>query len=160
MPSGKIRDYFVSETSDVVVMFGLTPDKKVILIDQHVIKDGRSALMLSAGFIDRGELPIKSAKREFLEETGYTTKKWIKLGQTSIGKWASGKAYYFLALDAKLKHAQALDDSEDIVVKLKSLTNFLWLLRNNKLYDNFALCGSLLALDWLKRQENKNHPPL
>lgn len=149
-PQGQVRDYFVSNSPDAIVIFGLTSDKKVILIDQHVIKDNARALMLSAGFLDDGEAPLKCAKREFLEETGYVAKKWINLGRVSIGKWTNGSARYFLALDAVLKSNQVLEDSEDIVVKLTSLTDFMRLLRVGKLYDNYALCGSLLALDWLR----------
>ena len=81
---------------------------------------------LPAGFIDKGEKPEEAAKRELLEETGYSAKEFLKLGEFNSGSGLSRNInYFFLAKDAKKTAEQNLDENEEIEVKIKPYLSVL-----------------------------------
>ena len=66
---------------------------------------------IPAGKIDAGETPLKAAKRELKEETGYSARSWKKL----VSFWASPgflaeKMTIYLAEDLKAGEAEPADD--------------------------------------------------
>src|SRR5579872_3649919 len=72
LPDGTIVErYFVRESRGFVVIFALTPDRRVVLVRQYKHGIGRVVLELPAGAIDPGETPMETARRELSEETGY-----------------------------------------------------------------------------------------
>ncbi|MDP9268884.1 MAG: NUDIX hydrolase [Acidobacteriota bacterium] len=54
-------------------------DHRVLLERQYRYAAGQYLWELPAGRIDRGERPLTAAKRELLEETGYTARRWRRL---------------------------------------------------------------------------------
>ncbi len=72
LPGGRlIDDYFVSERADVVLVFAVTAQERVVFVRQW--KQGRRAFLteLPGGICEPGEDPKLTAARELLEETGY-----------------------------------------------------------------------------------------
>ena len=64
------------------------------------------------GYIKRGELPIEAAKRELLEETGYSASKWIDLGNFRVDpNIGISKGHLFLA---RLATKVATPESDDL----------------------------------------------
>ncbi len=62
-----------------VVIFALDGQRRVLLERQYRYAAGQYLWELPAGHIDRGEQPLAAAKRELLEETGYTARRWRRL---------------------------------------------------------------------------------
>jgi ADP-ribose pyrophosphatase len=61
------------------VMLAVDDRGRVLLVRQYRLPARRFLWELPAGSIDEGEGPIRSAKRELKEETGYGAKNWKKL---------------------------------------------------------------------------------
>lgn len=65
----------------VVAIVALTPDRRLVLVEQHRPPLGGPVIELPAGLIgdapDRdGESMIEAAQRELLEETGFVSDRW------------------------------------------------------------------------------------
>ena len=66
------------------------------------------------GYIEPGEDPLKTARRELLEETGYTAEDWTGLGEYQVdGNRGAGRAYLYLAQGARCLSAPDADDLEE-----------------------------------------------
>ncbi len=52
---------------------------RILLVRQFRLPANRSLWEIPAGRLDPGETPLKAAKRELAEETGYRAKEWKKL---------------------------------------------------------------------------------
>lgn len=78
-PDGfEIRRAIVRHNGSAVMM-PVDEKGRVLLVRQYRLPARRHLWELSAGRIDPGETPLKAAKRELVEETGYRAKKWAKL---------------------------------------------------------------------------------
>ena len=96
-----VDNFYTVETVSYVVIFALTRQRTVPMIEQyrHALK--RAVLEPPAGGIDHGEAPLDCAKRELLEETGLKAERWEQIGHFVVDpNQGHGHANLFLALDA------------------------------------------------------------
>jgi ADP-ribose pyrophosphatase len=78
-PSGfEIRRNIVQHKGSAV-MLAVDNRKRILLVRQYRLPARSYLWELPAGKLDKGETPLKAAKRELVEETGYHAKKWKKL---------------------------------------------------------------------------------
>lgn len=98
------------------VVLPITKDGQVILVVQpRIFNDNTVGIELPAGYIEEGEKPYLSAKRELEEETGYVPEEMYELGKYYQDQGCS-KAfnYSYLAVDCEKKKEQCLDKDEVI----------------------------------------------
>ena len=73
-----------------------------------------TTLATVGGMLEAGEEPLEAAKRELLEETGYSAPRWINLGSHILDpNRGIATMHLFLALDACKTAEPASDDLED-----------------------------------------------
>jgi ADP-ribose pyrophosphatase len=94
----------------------VTPEGKLVLVRQYRFAIQGRILEFPAGTVERGENPQETIKREIAEETGYTARKWDKLGEFFLAPGYSDEIIYaFLARDlVKLETPPQQDADEDI----------------------------------------------
>lgn len=108
----------------------VTPQKEVVLtVEPRVFTKRTVGIGVPAGYIEKGEKAIDAARRELLEETGYTTSEIVDLGGFYQDMGVSA-AYnrIFLGLDAVKTGEQHLDDGEFIQYFTCTLENALELI--------------------------------
>jgi 8-oxo-dGTP pyrophosphatase MutT (NUDIX family) len=123
LPDGsRIENYYVRESRGFSVIFALTPELRVVLVEQYKHGIARSVLELPAGAIDPGESPRECAQREFEEETGYSAAGYEHLATFSTDPTNSNThLHLFLAREARPHARQRLEATEDIEVRLATL---------------------------------------
>lgn len=74
------REFVVIAAPDWVVAVALTPDHRLVLVNQFRFGIDELSLELPGGVIDLGEPPIAAGLRELAEETGYSAPQGVLLG--------------------------------------------------------------------------------
>jgi ADP-ribose pyrophosphatase len=117
LPDGAIKEaYYVLERPDAAIIFPLTKEGEVVLVRQYRPPLDRMELGLPAGLVENGEGPSAAARRELLEETGYSGGEWEALGSlASSPSLKDNWAYLFLARGVEETALPDLDEMLDLL---------------------------------------------
>lgn len=153
LPNGNvIEPYYVLEYPDWVNIVAITANNEVVMLKQyrHGIND--TVIEIPCGSVETTDgSSLYAAKRELLEETGYTSDNFIQLCKLSPNPANhSNTTYCYLALDATLKQGQQLDDTEQIEVVRISLSEAKTLLQNNLICQTLHVSALFYALNYLE----------
>jgi ADP-ribose pyrophosphatase len=157
LPNGNIiDDYLYINCKNGSIVVAITENNELILLKQYKYGVNDSILTLPGGIAEtKNEDLLKTAKREFLEETGYVVGSIKKLGDffPLPGNNPQHTSVY-LALNCKNKQKQtSVDETEFIKVKLFPLRTLKDLIYKNKIKD----CMSLAALCLFINKFNNNN---
>lgn len=103
LPDGKIiDDYYQVYLPESVMVVARTKDKKFVMSKQYLHGLRQVSIVLPGGMVEKRENPLKTAKRELLEETGYSSVKWHLIGRfVPHDNQVCGKVHLFFADDVK-----------------------------------------------------------
>src|SRR5262249_7406269 len=149
-PSGvRVRRDVVRHSGSVVVL--AVEHGKVLLERQYRHAAGRYLYELPAGRIDPGESELTAAKRELIEETGYSARKWKRVLRfwASPGFVAEAMSIY-LARDLTLGQAEPEDD-EVIKIQFVPLKKAVAMVLGGRIQDAKTIAGVL----WLSQQSRR-----
>lgn len=141
-PDRKVsRDFFHLESLDWVNVIALTPDDKILLIDQYRHGIHRFSLEIPGGIAEKATL-LESAQAELVEETGYVSDEWEYLGKVTgnpaiLNNWC----HTFIAKNVRKLHDQDLDDSEQIEIFETPLRNVPRLIDENILHHGMMVAA-------------------
>jgi ADP-ribose pyrophosphatase len=129
------------------VMLAMDDKKRILLVRQYRLPADKYLWELPAGKVDQGEKPLDAAKRELVEETGYSARKWNKLASF----WASPgyvaeRMTIFLATDLTAGQATPMDD-EQIETRWFKRKEVHAMIREGKIEDAKTIIGYYIATD-------------
>ena len=118
LPDGRVMDeYYVLEYPTWINVIAVDTDGNLVLVRQYRHALGITNFELVAGVVEEGEDPMEAAKRELLEETGYTGGKWSEIMVLSPNPSSmTNVSHSFLAEGVEKTSCQKLDETEDIEV--------------------------------------------
>lgn len=130
----------------VAAILATGPDQ-LLLIENNRANLGLSLIEIPAGTLMRGENPMAAAKRELLEETGYSTDDWAKLTEFYSSPGTSNElVHLYHARNVRKVRPPALDPFEDLSVIAVSLAEASSLLRQGAITDAKTLIALGLFL--------------
>lgn len=123
------------------VIMAVDERKRVLLVRQYRLPAGGNLWELPAGRIDPGETPLRAAKRELTEETGFRAARWTKLASF----WASPgfvqeRMTIYLATGLTAGAATPMED-ERIESRWFARRELAEMVRTGKIEDGKTLIG-------------------
>ena len=152
---GKSGSFFIIESPDWVNVVALTSENEVVLIEQfrHGIRE--MILEIPGGIIDDDEEAESAAKRELLEETGYSADDWVFLGKSYPNPATQNNTiYHYLARRCKKTEETSFDEHESITVQLSSLDDVKELIKSGRFTHSLAVAAFLYFDIYEKSYEN------
>jgi ADP-ribose pyrophosphatase len=150
-PGGvRARRDVIRHSGSIVVLAvdGPGSDPRVLLERQYRHAAGQTMWELCAGRIDDGERELAAAKRELLEETGYTARRWKKILHFYVSPgFLDETMSVYLAQGLKAGIAQPEDD-EKILTRFFPLSAAVRMVNNGLIRDAKTIAGVL----WLAGQ--------
>ena len=150
LENGTTTDVEFIEHPGATAIIPFLDDTRLVLLKQyrHALK--KYIWEIPAGTLDPQEKIIGCAKRELIEETGYSAGHWHKLGEiTPVPGYSNERIHIYLA--TKLQPAeQHLDADEVIQVQEVEFKDALEMIGKGIIQDAKSIAGLFMASAWLK----------
>jgi ADP-ribose pyrophosphatase len=148
LPDGSEATREYVKHQGAVVVIPVQDDGSFIFERQFRYPVGRVLIELPAGKIDPGEPAEDAARRELLEETGFTAKKWQRLGSLHPCVGYSDEAIeIFLARELERSGEQNPDSEEFIDILELTLEEAVVAVGNGEITD----AKTIVALFWAEK---------
>lgn len=145
---GKIRKCELISGPGGGVIIPLFDNGDILLVRQYRYPHKKFVLEAPAGKLEPNEDPLDCAKRELIEETGYSAEKFVKLtAMYTTPGFCNEVLHIYLATGLnKSKHGQNLDDGEQsLTVETLPLTQAIEMIINGEIVDSKTIVGIFLA---------------
>lgn len=135
--------FFVIESPNWVNIIALTKTNEVLMIEQfrHGIEE--TILEVPGGMVDDGDADFEfAARRELVEETGFTSDEWIFLGKSRPNPAIQNNwIYHFAALNCEKTAETSFDEHESVFSKLIPLTEIKSLISDGKITHSLVVAA-------------------
>ncbi len=151
---GTEREFVVIDAPDWVNVVAVTPDGRLVLVNQFRYGIDAFSWEVPGGVIDAGEDPVEAGLRELSEETGYTGRGARLLATVHPNPAImSNRCHLVLVEDVVRTGPQAWDPDEEIEVALRPVDEVLAEARAGAITHSLVLCA-LFAYEpvWRERR--------
>lgn len=142
-----IEDFYAITINDAAAVVAIDPEGNLILKKEYRYCSDRDLIEIPAGIVEDNETDgLFAARRELLEETGYTSDEWQYLGATieSSAK-LTNYLHLYLATNCRKVSEQTLDATEEMDVLLVPLEQAVDMVMKNEICCNSSAHGILRA---------------
>lgn len=143
------RDIIVHPGS--VVVLPIFKDGRVLLIRQYRHSVGEFLWELVAGRKEPNESPIAGARRELLEETGYTAKRLRKLMRVVPTPGFVNEWMWIFAAEGLTEGAAQPEEDEKITPRIFAVKEVEKMILRGTLHDAKSICGLLYYIRFIRR---------
>ncbi len=136
------KPFYVIQAPEWINVMALTESNEVVLVEQYRFGVDESTLEIPGGMVDAGESPLEAAKRELLEETGFSSDNWEFMGKTSANPAIfNNYAHLYIAKNCRKTAPQQTDGTEDIAIHILPINDFLNLVKDGTVHHAIVLAA-------------------
>ena len=151
LDNGVTADMDFIQHPGAVAVVPMLNQNDIILIRQYRHTVREYIWEIPAGTLDPQENPLDCAKRELIEETGYSAGQWHQLGKiTPLPGCSDERIHIFLASNLKPAE-QNLDKDEMLSVHRLQFKAALQMILTGEIQDGKTISGLFLASNWLEK---------
>ncbi len=146
------HDFFVIDSAAWVNVIALTPDDRLVMVEQFRHGSGTVELEVPGGMIDAKDAsPLEAGARELREETGYEGRGGRIIGEV----WPnpaiqSNTCYTAFFQNCELQHPLEWDQAEELVTRLVPVADLPGLVASGKIKHSLVVVA-LYHFDLLQR---------
>lgn len=146
------HDFFVIDSAHWVNVIAVTPDDRMVMVEQFRHGSNTVELEVPGGMIDpKDASPIVGGARELREETGYEGDSGRIIGEV----WPnpaiqSNTCYTVMFEDCELKHSHEWDQAEELITRLVPVAEIPGLVASGKIKHSLVVVA-LCHFDLLQR---------
>lgn len=138
-------NFYVMDLADWVQVIALTPNNKLILVQQFRFGTEMLSLETPGGLIDKGEDPLAAGLRELHEETGYISENARLLTLIYPNPAIqNNRLHIIVAENCQKIDGQQLDPNEEITCSMASLAECLNKIRSGEINHAIAIATLLI----------------
>ena len=153
LDNGITTDMEFIEHPGATAIIPLLNKNHIVLLNQYRHALRKYIWEIPAGTLDPRESALNCAKRELIEETGFSAGQWHRLGEvTPVPGYSDERIHIFLATDLQPAERH-LDKDEIIQVHEVECEKALQMMRRGEIQDAKSIAGLFLASEWLKENE-------
>ncbi|MEG1463125.1 NUDIX hydrolase [Anaerorhabdus sp.] len=125
------------------------------MVSQYRYAQQKVLLEFPAGKLEYGEDTFEAAKREIVEETGYSAKEYVYLGKMiPTGAYLEEKIEMYYAHVDEYK-GQNLDQDEFINVSMKTIDELVAMIMNKEIEDGKTIAMTFMIKEIMAREKKK-----
>jgi len=150
LPNGVVTEIDIIRHPGASAMVPMLNKNTVLLIKQYRYAAGGFIWEIPAGTLNPGESPLECAKRELIEETGYSADKLEKLTEiVPVPGYSDERIHIFLATDLK-KAVQNLDRDEMLNVHEVKMNAAFEMIAKGEIIDSKTISGLYLVDNYMR----------
>ncbi|MCP4744850.1 MAG: NUDIX hydrolase [Desulfobacteraceae bacterium] len=145
-PSGFTTEMDILRHPGAAAIVAMDQDGMLLILEQYRHALGKTIWEIPAGTLEKNEKPESCARRELIEETGYSASQWQYLGATTpVPGYADEKIHIYLAHEL-VKAEQKLDSDEIVKVHKLPVQQIVNMIVDGRIEDGKTVAGLFLAL--------------
>lgn len=145
-------DFVVLNSLNWANVVPVTKDKKILLIEQYRHGSDSITLEIPGGLIEKDELPIVAARRECIEETGFSgEEELIQIGVSLPNPaFLNNKCFSFAWFGLEEKQMQNFDLNEEIKVIPTSINEVKKMIEDGRINHSIILTAFMFFFNKFK----------
>lgn len=138
-------DFYTVTIPDAAAIVALDEYGNIILKKEYKHAAGKELIEIPAGMFEPDETDgLATAKRELIEETGYTSDDWQYLGETvESSSKLTNRMHLYLAQNCRKTDTQHLDKTEHLDVLVVPFEKAIQMIMDNEIMPNVCTSFSL-----------------
>ena len=150
------HEFFVIDSVNWVNVIALTPDQRLVMVEQYRHGSDTVELEIPGGMIDSTDVaPEATGQRELREETGYEGEHPQIIGQVFPNPAIMSNTCFTVMVDnCHCRHSVQFDHSEDLITRLVPATDVAELVASGKIRHSLVV-AALYHFELWQREPRK-----